>query len=76
MCPRRIRSPFPLEDDINRKIVKNLEMGKEAMSGNEIVFFALFQDDSTGVFVATIPEPSTMLLVSMTVIFLRRRHGQ
>jgi len=63
-----------LGDTLDGKIVKNLEMGKEAMSGNEIVFYALFQDDSSGVFVATIPEPTTIFLFSTaSIIALRRR---
>ena len=43
-----------------------LRIGAEALSGNQLAFYAQFDDDSTGVYVASfVPEPSgTLLLVT------------
>ena len=66
-----------LGDMLDGKTIRLLSMGQEALSGNQLAFRAIFSDDSQGIFIATIPEPSTGLLLSMGCAllgFTRRRH--
>jgi len=51
-------------DELDGKTVTNVQIGLDAISGNRIAFLASFADGSSGVFTATIPEPSPLALLA------------
>lgn len=48
-------------DLLESKTIDRLDFGQEGLSGNQIAFTATFDDGSQGVYVATVPEPSSVL---------------
>ena len=49
-------------DLLDGKSIAGVSFGQEGLSGNQIVFSAFFDDDSSGVFLVTaVPEPSSIL---------------
>ena len=58
--------------------VQSFGVGAEAVSGNSIAFVVRFEDNTEGLYVATIPEPSTLALLTiaalaLTIGYWRRR---
>jgi hypothetical protein len=52
-------------DRVFGQTVRNLEMDVEGLSGNQIAFLAEFDNGNSGIFIATIPEPSMALLLAV-----------
>lgn len=48
-------------DILDGKTVDDLVFDSEGLSGNQIAFTAVFEDDSQGIYIATVPEPSSVL---------------
>ncbi|HEY9666468.1 MAG TPA: PEP-CTERM sorting domain-containing protein [Coleofasciculaceae cyanobacterium] len=54
-------------DSLDGKTIRGLNIGRQALSGNQIALLANFTDDSSGIYVATttsetpVPEPSSVL---------------
>ena len=65
-------------DQLDGKTVSSVFMGPEALSGGSIAFSAAFSDGSSGLFVATVPEPTGVVLSGfgfLSLVFLAwRRH--
>jgi hypothetical protein len=51
-------------DTLDGKTVVELRFGPEGMSGDQFAFAADFADGTSGVYIATIPEPGTGLLLA------------
>jgi hypothetical protein len=56
-----------LGDSLDGKTLSSLELGSEGLSGLSIAFHALFTDGSEGIYIATIPEPSTFWLLLLAL---------
>ncbi len=53
-----------VSDILDGKTIAQLFMGREALSGNQLAFRASFTNGGgNGIFIATVPEPSTALLI-------------
>jgi hypothetical protein len=57
------------------KTVDTVDIGLNGLSGNQIAFEANFTDGSSGIYVATLPEPSSMLFLLGTVAFVAIRRS-
>jgi hypothetical protein len=67
-------------DTILGKRVREVFISHQAMSGDEVAFYAAFQDNSAGIFVMTVPEPGPALALGCGALLLcgrgvRRRPG-
>jgi hypothetical protein len=60
-------------DVIFGETVSLLQFGADGMSGDQIVFWASFTSGNSGIFVATVPEPTSSLLALGLMIALTRR---
>jgi hypothetical protein len=61
-------------DTLFGKSVVSILMGPDAMSGRDIAFAAVFRDGSSGIYLATVPEPRAFLLgLTGCLLRLRRR---
>jgi hypothetical protein len=63
-------------DEIDGRIVKNLDVSVDSLEGDALVFWASFTDGTRGILLATIPSPSSVFLVlapSMLATTRRRR---
>ncbi len=59
-------------DILDGKIVTAAGAGLESLSANSVAFVAGFSDGSAGMYVATIPEPTTFILLGLpTLVVLR-----
>ena len=54
-------------DTLLGRQVKSVQIGEEALSGFQVVFWSQFTDGSSGIFVATVPEPTTITMFLMGV---------
>jgi hypothetical protein len=52
--------------------VSDVQMDVEGFSNNQIAFWAKFTDGTSGIYVAAVPEPCTLVLLSLGAILLRR----
>ncbi|MCE5268775.1 MAG: PEP-CTERM sorting domain-containing protein [Planctomycetaceae bacterium] len=57
-------------DKLFGETVDIVRIGEEGLSGNQIAFLAHFTDGNEGIFVATVPEPSTFVLLGVGVLSL------
>jgi hypothetical protein len=59
------------------QLVYSVVIGPDALSGNQIAFWVRFTDGTTGVYIATVPEPATSVIgipwLAATLARLRRR---
>jgi probable HAF family extracellular repeat protein len=68
-------------DTLFGQTIQSLQMDAEGLSGDQIAFAAEFAGGNSGIFVATVPEPSTLLLLAaallgpLACIGRRRRKG-
>ena len=46
-------------DPLDGRVVEDFELGREALSGDQLAFTAYFEDGTQGVYVAAIPEPGS-----------------
>ena len=46
---------------LDGKYVSSWDLGSQGLSGNQIAFQVVFDDGSQGVYVATVPEPASVL---------------
>lgn len=53
-----------VSDVLDGRVVSYFGFGPEALSGDELAFTAYFEDGTSGVYLATIPEPGTGLLLA------------
>ena len=60
-------------DTLDGKTVEAVLSGEESLSGDQVAFFAGFTDGTEGVFIATIPEPSTAALMALGLVGLAAR---
>ncbi len=60
-------------DTLDGETVYFVDLGFDAISGNTIGFVAYFRNGNTGVFTATIPEPSPMGLLAIALLALGAR---
>ncbi|RLJ20306.1 hypothetical protein DJ030_07305 [bacterium endosymbiont of Escarpia laminata] len=58
------------------KAIDGLAISPDALDGNSIAFSASFSDGSQGIFVANVPEPSTIILFISGIIGLFEKRGQ
>ena len=63
------------EDTLDGKTVDMLLLGPGSLSGNQVAFYASFEEGGAGIYVATVPEPAAMMLLLLTVPVLLRRRG-
>jgi len=56
-----------LGDTLGGSTVVRVQIGPEAISGNQIAFFAWLSDGGYGVYVATIPEPSATWILMIVL---------
>jgi hypothetical protein len=59
-------------DELSGKIVQKVQIGPQGLSGNEVVFWARFTDLSYGIYLVTIPEPTSGLPVLIAVAIISR----
>ena len=52
-------------DELDGKPILDLQFGPEGLGGANVAFVAEFEDGSSGVFMTTVPEPSTVLLLAL-----------
>ena len=67
-----------LGDSLDGKAVSGLGIDSNGFEGEQIAFIATFTDGSSGIYIATIPEPSTAALVlygAALLSFARRRRA-
>lgn len=62
-------------DVLDGRTIEFVSIGREALSGNRVAFRAHFTDFTEGIYIATIPEPSTALLVGFALVGLRLGRG-
>jgi hypothetical protein len=62
-------------DGVLGQIVRNVSIGPDALSGHQIAFWASFTNGNSGIFVASLPEPTelTLLLIFLCVVSSRGR---
>ncbi len=60
-------------DTLDGKTVEVIGSGEESLSGDQVAFFAGFTDGTEGIFIATIPEPSTAALMALGLVGLAAR---
>ena len=62
-------------DALDGKVVSSIGFGANGLSGGQLAFSAIFSDSSFGVYLVTIPEPGTGLLLAagLAVLAARRR---
>jgi hypothetical protein len=53
-----------ISDALDGRVVSYFGFGSEALSGDQLAFTAYFEDGTSGVYLANIPEPSTALLLA------------
>jgi hypothetical protein len=51
-----------ITDTLDGKALSALRLDRDSLSGNQLVFGASFADGSEGVYIATVPEPASMIL--------------
>jgi hypothetical protein len=59
-------------DALDGRVISELTLGPDSLSGSQIVFFAYFTNGDRAVVLATIPEPTTMLWVILGCACFRR----
>ena len=57
-------------DNLDGKVVDGIDFGSEGYSGDQIAFLASFDDGTSGVYLASIPEPGTALLLAAGLLAL------
>lgn len=57
-------------DVLDGRVVSYFGLGPEALSGDQLAFTAYFEDGTSGVYLATIPEPGTGLLLAAGLLAL------
>jgi hypothetical protein len=62
------------EDILFGKRVRSVGIGAHCLSGNQLVFVAGFYDNSGGIFLATVPEPSGILGILIGSMLFALRH--
>ena len=66
-------------DRLFDKKVTNVQISQDALSGNAIAFAATFSDNTSGVYLATLPEPAipafAALVLSVTLLARPRKQG-
>jgi len=60
-------------DLLSNKRIDRLEMSPDALSGSLLMFTAHFTDNSTGIYMARVPEPSSIALMLPVLLAMRRR---
>jgi hypothetical protein len=67
-------------DTLGDQLVYSIVISPDALSGNQIAFWARFTDGTTGVYVATVPEPAACVIAYLwligTLARMRRRYGK
>jgi hypothetical protein len=57
-------------DTLFGQTINSLTMNVEGLSGNQIAFLAKFTNGNSGIYIATVPEPSTLLLLVVGLLGL------
>jgi hypothetical protein len=60
-------------DALDGKTVAGISTSNESISGSAIVFEARFTDSSSGIFIATVPEPAALPALAFAILAARRR---
>jgi hypothetical protein len=70
----QLQSILDTTDMLDGRPLRYVSLGPYGLSGDEVAFFAMFDDLSTGIYVAHIPEPSTMVggLALIGLVLLKR----
>jgi hypothetical protein len=64
---------FEIGDELDGRIISNGSFHQEAFDGNQFAFRTNFSDGTSGIYLATIPEPATLtLLAVLGGVMLRR----
>jgi hypothetical protein len=63
-------------DQLFGKTVELLAMGQEGLSGDEIAFYASFTDGSSGIYIATLPEPSSLMFLLGIIAYAATRRAK
>jgi hypothetical protein len=59
-------------DLLGGKIIERLEMSPDALSGSNLVFTVRFTDASTAIYMARVPEPSSLATLLLLPLIMRR----
>ena len=73
-----IHEVIEVGDLLDGKVVTWIEFGSEGFAGDQIAFLASFGDGTQGIYVASIPEPGTALMLATGLLALgasRRARG-
>ena len=64
---------FEVGDELDGRIIANARFTSEAFDGSRFAFRANFSDGTSGIYLATIPEPASLtLLAVLGGVMLRR----
>lgn len=66
-----LQQVIDVTDTLDDRTIQFFNFGREGLSGNSIAFVARFDDDNTeGLYLAIIPEPSTLILAALGLLGL------
>jgi hypothetical protein len=64
----RIAALLEVSDLLAGRTSSDFDLGAETLSGDQLAFTAFFEDGTRGIYLATIPEPASALLLAIGLL--------
>jgi hypothetical protein len=61
-------------DLLQGKFVQSVFMSTDALSGDKLVFTVMYTDESTAIYMATLPEPASLMVLLPLALLIRREN--
>jgi hypothetical protein len=65
---------FEIGDELDGRIISSARLTEDAFGGNQVAFRTEFTDGTSGIYLATIPEPATLTLLAVLGGVMQRRN--